>query len=117
MDPNVRSISHRQQPTTGMREFGGTGGPSVPGSRILCAVVTQEKIEVAGVVPVRVTCEGDNVALQHAFRVTVPVNPLTGVTVIVLVAVCPAVMLMLVGLADSLKSVTVTFNTADVDGA
>ena len=46
---------------------------------------------------------GDTVAL----RLTVPVKPLTAVTVIVEVPVAPATMVTLVGLADIVKSVTV----------
>ncbi len=45
-------------------------------------------------------------------RATVPVNPLTGATVIVEVALAPASALMLVGLAETVKSVTVTVTVA-----
>ena len=46
-------------------------------------------------------------------RATVPVNPLTGVTVIVEVAVPPELAAMLVGLAVTVKSVTVTVTVAE----
>jgi len=48
-------------------------------------------------------------------RATVPVNPLTGVTVIVEVAVPPELAAMLVGLAVTVKSVTVTVTVAECD--
>lgn len=47
--------------------------------------------------------------------VTVPVNPLTGATVIVEVAVAPARMVTLVGLATIVKSGVVTFTVAEWD--
>jgi hypothetical protein len=43
-------------------------------------------------------------------RATVPVNPLTGATVIVDVAAVPALTLTLVGLAVTVKSGTATLN-------
>jgi len=43
---------------------------------------------------------------------TVPVNPLTGATVIVLVAAVPALVATLVGLAVTVKSVTVYVTVA-----
>jgi hypothetical protein len=46
-------------------------------------------------------------------RATVPVNPLTGATVIVEVAVPPTNVLVLVGLAVTEKSVTVTVTVAE----
>jgi hypothetical protein len=58
---------------------------------------------------VQVKPAGDTVAE----RVTVPVNPLTGATVIVEVAVAPARALTLVGLALMLKSVEVTVTVAE----
>ncbi len=48
-------------------------------------------------------------------RATVPVNPFTGATVIVDVAVPPALEEMLVGLAVTVKSVTVTVTVAECD--
>jgi hypothetical protein len=45
-------------------------------------------------------------------RATVPVNPLTGATVMVEVAAVPAVVVTAVGLAATLKSVTVTETVA-----
>ncbi len=45
-------------------------------------------------------------------RATVPVNPFTGATVIVEMALAPARALMLVGLAETVKSVTVTVTVA-----
>jgi len=49
--------------------------------------------------------------------VTVPVNPFTGATVIVEVALEPATAVTLVGLAVTVKSVTVTVNVAVWDNA
>ena len=45
-------------------------------------------------------------------RATVPVNPLTGATVIVEAAAAPARTLTLVGLAVTVKSLTVTVTVA-----
>jgi hypothetical protein len=45
-------------------------------------------------------------------RATVPVNPLTGATVIVEVAAVPAVVVTAAGLAATVKSVTVTVTVA-----
>jgi hypothetical protein len=45
-------------------------------------------------------------------RATVPVNPLTGATVIVEVAAVPAVVVTEVGLAVTVKSVTLTVTVA-----
>ncbi len=60
-------------------------------------------------VRVQVRPTGDTVEV----RATVPVNPLTGATVIVDVAAAPASALMLVGLAVTVKSVTVTVTVAE----
>jgi len=46
-------------------------------------------------------------------RATVPVNPLTGATVIVEVAVAPTTAVTLTGLAVTVKSVTVTVTVAE----
>ena len=46
---------------------------------------------------------------------TVPVNPFTGATVIVEVAAAPALTATLVGLAVTVKSVTVTVKVAEWD--
>ena len=46
-------------------------------------------------------------------RATVPVNPFTGATVIVEVAAVPALTLTLVGLAVTVKSLTVTVTVAE----
>lgn len=51
----------------------------------------------------------DRPAEQVDVRLTVPVNPLTGATVIVTVAVSPALTLILVVLAVIVKSVTVSW--------
>jgi len=48
-------------------------------------------------------------------RVTVPVKPLTGVTVTVEVPVAPELMLTVVGLAVTVKSLTVKVTVADAD--
>ncbi len=48
---------------------------------------------------------------------TVPVNPFTGATVIVEVAVAPARTLTLVGLAVTVKSITVTLTVAEWESA
>lgn len=45
-------------------------------------------------------------------RATVPVNPFTGATVIVEVALAPTTAVTLVGLAVTVKSVTVTMTVA-----
>jgi len=45
-------------------------------------------------------------------RATVPVNPFTGATVIVDVAAVPAVVVTAVGLAVTVKSVTITVTVA-----
>ncbi len=45
-------------------------------------------------------------------RATVPVNPLIGATVMVEVAAVPAIVVTAVGLAATLKSVTVTVTVA-----
>ena len=46
-------------------------------------------------------------------RATVPVKPLTGATVIVEVAAVPAVVVTAVGLAATVKSLTVTVTVAE----
>ena len=61
---------------------------------------------------------GDRVQVRPAgetvdVRATVPVNPLTGATVIVDVAVAPTTAVTLVGLAVTVKSVTVTVTVAE----
>ncbi len=48
-------------------------------------------------------------------RATVPVNPLTGATVMVEAAAVPALTLTLVGLAVTVKSFTVTVTVAEWD--
>ena len=48
-------------------------------------------------------------------RATVPVNPLTGATVIVEVAAVPTVVVTDVGLAVTVKSFTVTVTVAECD--
>jgi hypothetical protein len=50
--------------------------------------------------------------LTEDVRATVPVKPLTGATVIVDVAAVPAGVVTAVGLADTLKSVTMTVTVA-----
>lgn len=45
-------------------------------------------------------------------RVTVPVKPLTGATVIVEVAAVPTLTVVLVGVAETVKSVTTTVTAA-----
>jgi len=65
---------------------------------------------LAGVkVQVRPAGETDEV------RATVPVNPLSGATVIVEAAAAPAVVVADVGLAATLKSVTVKVAVAECD--
>ncbi len=68
----------------------------------------------------RVTLVGLSVALQPvgapvAVRLTIPVNPLTAVTVIVDVAEVPATKVSEVGLAVTVKSITLTATVADFD--
>ncbi len=60
---------------------------------------------------VQVNPVGDTVDV----RATVPVNPFTGATVIVEVAVTPATTVALVGLAATVKSFTVTVTAAEWD--
>jgi len=76
----------------------------------LAVVLVQDRLEVWETpntillgVRVQVRPEGET----DEVKVTVPVNPLTGATVIVDVAAVPAFTLTLVGLAVTEKSVTV----------
>jgi len=84
-------------------------------------VVVTVSVAVTGEELVTVTDEGETVQeIPGAFtpqdRLTVPVNPERGAIVSVAVPDCPgAGMLIVVGFADTLKSVTVTVVVAEVD--
>jgi hypothetical protein len=107
--------NHRH--ATGRRKTGGTLGWGVSGIRLILAVVTKENIAVAGADPASVTWEGETVQVkQLVVKFTVPVNPATGVIVMVVVAVWPAEIVIVDGFADRLKSVTVTLDASEVDG-
>lgn len=72
----------------------------VPVVAVELAVNVTELVDVVGFVPkLAVTPEGK----PEADRVTLPVNPPEGVTVIVLLALLPCVTLTLLGEAESVK--------------
>jgi len=78
----------------------------------------QDRVEV-WLAP-RTILGGDRVQVSPAgetveVRATVPVNPFTGATVIVEVAAVPTFTLALVGLAVTLKSVTVNVAVAECE--
>jgi hypothetical protein len=85
------------------------------------AVVAIENVAGAGEEPVRVTDEGETVQvvplgqILATIRLTVPAKPSRGLRVSVEFPVCPAAgMVMVVGFADILKSVTFTVTGGDV---
>jgi hypothetical protein len=107
------------------RKLGGTrtsGGGAV---RLVAPVVVMVSVVVTGEVPVTLKFWGETVQENPEVQggpeqvmFIDPVNPFRGVTVIVEVPVCPgAEMLMVEGLADKLKSVTLTVVAFEVEPA
>ena len=90
---------------------------------LLPPAVVMVIVAVTGEVPVRLSEGGDDVQEMPGaatgelqFRFSSPVNPFRGVIVSVAVPDCPGVeMFTLVGLTDTLKSVTLTVTGAEVD--
>jgi hypothetical protein len=86
-------------------------------------VLLTVSVAVAGEAAVTFTEEGESVQAKLAcvveqLRVTVPVNPAKEAVLIVEVPDCPgAEMLMVLGFADTLKSVTAIVATAEVEPA
>jgi hypothetical protein len=85
-------------------------------------VLLTVRVAVAGEEPVRFGDDGEIVQVKLMLEVeqarsTVPLNPPKGARLIVEVPDCPgAETLMLGGLADKLKSVTLTVTAAEVEG-
>lgn len=113
--PNIHGHTRRR------RKPGGTLGCGVCGLGLTFAVVAIENMAVTGEDPVTVTEGGEIVQVAPVgqavaiLKFTVPVNPFTGVTVSVKFPDCPAAgMVMLVGFADTVKSVTLIVTAGDV---
>jgi len=111
--------SHGQP--TGRRRLGGTLRCWAGGVALAWAVVVMVSVVVTGEDPVTLTgvsvqdIPGPAPGKLHPMA-TVPMNPFRGVTVIVEVADCPgAEMLIVVGFADTLKSVTLIVAGAEVE--
>jgi hypothetical protein len=89
---------------------------------MLLAVVLTESMVVGAEEPVTDTDEDENVQAAPAGRppqltLTVPVNPFTGVTVIVELPDPPAVTVRLAGFAATVKSLTVSVTAVEVEAA
>ena len=109
---------------TGKRGAGGTVLKFIFGASEVGALVVMVSVEVAAATPLGATDDGENVQVAPVGQppatvsVTVPVKSEIGVIERTAEPVAPGVeILMDEGLADTLKSATVTGTATEVDGA
>jgi len=120
----ARSAARSQGHTTSRGTPGGGRRGRVGCVALLAAVVLMEKVVATGEEPVSVTDDGvivQVVPVGHTlftYMFTVPLNPLRGVSVRVELPDCPgAGIVMVVGFADTLKSVTSIVIAGEVEPA
>jgi hypothetical protein len=116
--------AHSQGPPAGRRKLGGILNCGVGGVALLPAEGVMVNMAVTAAEPVKLSDGGETVqdppgiAVTPQDRFMAPVNPPRGVMVIVEVPDSPgAEMLMVVGLAEILKSATVTVTAGEVEPA
>lgn len=119
---NASKPHSNQSPTRGSLELGGTVGCKAGGKDFALAVVVRVKVADIAAGPDKAKEEGAIVQNVPSYvvlhdRFTVPVNPPSGVTVIVEAPDCPgAARLIVDGLNETPKSETLTVTGAEVDG-